>query len=136
MPLPSGSSFRYISPMVFSSSVVAISTENTCTPDLVTISSGWTLAARAPKPANQASAATTTANSPTRHRQRYRPEFMETGSANPVDFSRLTLTRRSPQMPEPTAQPGPARLTIPSGEACGPKLAVQCEDSADGPVSG
>jgi hypothetical protein len=40
MPLPSGSSFRYISPVVFSSSVVAISTENTRTPDLVAISSG------------------------------------------------------------------------------------------------
>ncbi len=46
MPLPSGSSLRYISPVCFSSSVVAISTENTCTPFLVTISSGWKLAAR------------------------------------------------------------------------------------------
>jgi hypothetical protein len=73
--------------VVFSSSVVAISTEKTCTPDLVTISSGWTLAARAPKLANEASAATKTANSLARHRQRYRPEFMKTGSVNPVDFS-------------------------------------------------
>jgi hypothetical protein len=38
---------RYISPVCFSSSVVAISTENTRTPDLVAISSGWTLAAYA-----------------------------------------------------------------------------------------
>src|SRR6202158_1348567 len=53
IPLPSGNSLRYIRPVSFSSSVVAISTENTCTPDLVTISSGWTLAACAPKPKNR-----------------------------------------------------------------------------------
>src|SRR5256885_16332249 len=123
MPLPSANSFRYISPVVFSSSVVAISTENTCTPDLVTISSGWTLAAQAPRLANEASAATRTANSPARHRQRYRPEFMETDSANPDDFSGLTLTRRLRQMPELAAQPDPARLTIPSGAACQAKPA-------------
>src|SRR5882757_812717 len=48
MPLPSGNSLRYIRPVSFSCSVVAISTENTCTPVLVTISSGWMLAACAP----------------------------------------------------------------------------------------
>src|ERR1700687_3922600 len=50
IPFPSGSSLRNISPVVFSSSVVAISTENTCTPDLVTISSGSMLAACAAAP--------------------------------------------------------------------------------------
>src|SRR5215212_6114542 len=61
MPFPSASSFRYIRPVVFSSSVVASSTENTCTPDFVTISSGPTLAARALDPANAHIATTATA---------------------------------------------------------------------------
>src|SRR4051794_572214 len=61
MPFPSANSFRYIRPVVFSSSVVASSTENTCTPDFVTISSGPTLAARALDPANAHIATTATA---------------------------------------------------------------------------
>src|ERR1700738_932401 len=60
IPFPSASSFRYIRPVVFSSSVVAISTENTCTPDLVTISSGWTLAAATPAPDGAQTATTAT----------------------------------------------------------------------------
>jgi hypothetical protein len=47
IPFPSANSLRYIRPVSFSCSVVAISTEKTCTPFLVTISSGWTVAARA-----------------------------------------------------------------------------------------
>ena len=56
MPLPSGNSLRYIRPVVFSSSVVASSTENTCTPALVTISSGSIVAARTLKVVNAQSA--------------------------------------------------------------------------------
>src|SRR3954470_1141260 len=59
MPLPSGSSLRYIRPVSFSCSVVATSTENTCTPDFVTISSGSMLAACAPAPTTATIAATT-----------------------------------------------------------------------------
>src|ERR1700687_3412608 len=62
IPFPSGSSFRYIRPVTFSSSVVAISTEKNCTPDFVTISSGWKFAARAWKPLRKQSATTAAAN--------------------------------------------------------------------------
>src|SRR5206468_2105836 len=50
MPLPSASSLRYMRPVSFSCSVVAISTEKTCTPVVVTISRVWKLAARAAVP--------------------------------------------------------------------------------------
>src|ERR1700681_1866962 len=78
IPLPSGNSLRYIRPVAFSWSVVAISTEKTCTPDLVTISSGWMLAASAPTPANAqtASAAAMATQSRARCRSTLRSELI------------------------------------------------------------
>ena len=89
MPFPSGSSFRYIKPVVFSSSVVAISTEKTCTPDLVTISSGWKVAACASKPDHAKAAATATtdiqSHARTRCRNIFRSKLM--GLRSPWEFA-------------------------------------------------
>src|SRR6202171_2502316 len=93
IPFPSGSSFRYIRPVVFSSSVVAISTENICTPDLVTISRGWVLAARTPKAENAQTASTAAKGIRSRARRRcrstHRPKFMNTMLAAALEGFRL-----------------------------------------------
>src|SRR6202165_2352167 len=79
IPFPSGSSLRYIRPVSCSCSVVAISTEKTCTPDLVTISSDWTLAAWPLEPTN---AQSTTAERTTVQRHARR----RSGSATRWEF--------------------------------------------------
>src|SRR6266550_2031450 len=93
IPFPSGSSFRYIRPVVFSSSVVAISTENICTPDLVTISSGWMLAARPPKAETTQTAKPAAKGIQSRARKRSgstpRPKFINTMLAAALEGFRL-----------------------------------------------
>jgi hypothetical protein len=83
---------RYIRPVSFSCSVVAISTEKTCTPFLVTISSGWTLAARAAAPANAQSATATarTIQPPARMRRGSTPrsKFIRQRSSQPEGIYR------------------------------------------------
>src|SRR5436190_5309721 len=89
MPLPSGNSLRYIRPVVFSSPVVANSTENTCTPALVTISSGSILAARALEVANAQSAMIAAARareSRARAKKGLTPEFITNAYPARRDF--------------------------------------------------
>src|SRR5258705_9955730 len=114
MPLPSGNSLRYISPVVFSSSVVAISTENTCTPFLVTISSGWKGAACLGKPANAPSMANNAAITHSRGPgwRTTKPKYMD--EPPKPKWNGRKLTRGLRQRPEPRAAAGSGGLKFPS----------------------